>query len=279
MNWLVRASTGGGAALVAMLFVTSVAAGATLVAPYKGAVLTNYNSNNTGGCAAIGKNLAMAAWSPMTGAGHFAEVAGAKSCTKSLAGVGTGSNGGANGEFELAIPIKIATNGAHSVAATWSLSWASANVLTLGGVCPAPKLIHGNGSSYCSAYSDAYIYGYNYLIDTTNGTYFGSSTYWGGASNYTSMYNDTYCYSFTCSYYNSSYGTPGSSSGSISFTWWFNGTMAKSHHYAVVAYIYGSAYASIYGYPNGGYPKSSASAMVNMATLGHGAKLTSITIT
>jgi hypothetical protein len=226
-----------------MLFVTSVAAGATMVAPYKGAVVSNYNSSSTGGCAAIGKTLALATWSPVTGIGHFADVGAAKSCPKSLAGIGGSSSGSASGEFELAIPVKISTTGAHSVGAMWSLAWTASNTLTVGGVCPAPKLsATGYGYSYCQAYSDAYIYGYSYFVDTTNGTGFYSSTYWSGTTKYPS-------------------------------------TIVKSHHYLFIAYMYGDAYASIYGYPNGGYPKASASATVNMATLGNGAKLTGISIT
>ena len=258
-----------------MLFVTSVAAGATMVPPYKGSVSANYNSQSTGGCSAVGKIVAKAAWSPVTGIGHFADAASAKSCAKSLAGIGSGSNGYASGEFEIAIPVHIATTGAHSVAPTWMFTIADSQKMSVGGVCPAVKIsATGYGSSYCDASSEAYVSGYAYLVDTTNGTYFYSTSYWSGFFNYSSQYNDTYCYNFNCSYYNSSYGAPSTFSGSTSHTWWFNGTMVKSHKYVLITYVYGGASAYLYG-----YPKSSASAMVNLATLGNGAKLSSISVT
>jgi len=258
-----------------MLLLSQVAAAGTVVPPYKGTVQQNYNSQSTGGCSAIGKNTAKASWSPVTGVGHLGEVASAKTCGKSLAGVGGNSNGYASGEFEIAVPIKIATTGAHSVAAAWTISLTDSQKMTVGGVCPAVKLNSlGAGYSYCDASSEAYVSGYAYLVDVTNGTYFYSTTYWSGLFNYSSQYNDTYCYNFNCTSYNYTYGTPSTFSGSASHTWYFNGTMVKSHHYVLIAYMYGGASAYLYG-----FPKSTASAMVNMATLGNGAKLTGISVT
>jgi len=263
-----------------LLFVTSIAAGATVVPPYKGSVSVNYNSVYTGGCGAVGKTVVKAAWSPITGVGHFADSGAAKACPMSLAGVGGSSNGEGNGEFEIAVPLHVGTTGAHSVGAMWSFKWATSEALTVKGSCPAAKVNSaGYGYQYCSVYADAYIYGYSYLVDTTNGSYFYSPSYWSGVSNYTETYNDTYCYNFNCTSYNSSFGAPGSSAGSTTFTWWFNGTMVKSHHYALVAYVYGAAYVSIYGYPAAGYKGSFGSAMLNMGTLGNGAKLTGISVT
>jgi len=274
-NWLARATAGGGAALVVMLFVTSVAAGATMVPPYKGSVVSNYNSQSSGGCKAVGKNVAPAGWSSVTGIGHLAEAASAKSCAKSLAGIGGSSSGYASGEFEIAIPVKIGSTGTHSVSPTWMFTLADSQAMSVGGKCPAVKIsATGYGSSYCDASAEAYISGYAYFVDITNGTYFYSSNYWSGFFNYSSQYNDTYCYNFNCSYYNSSYGAPSSFSGSTSHTWWFNGTMVKTHHYVLITYVYGGADAYLYG-----YPASSATASVNLATLGNGAKLTSISVT
>ena len=248
--------------------------------PYKGAVSQVYNSSSTGGCGAVGKVVVKAVWSPVTGIGHFADAGAAKSCAKSLAGIGGSSSGSGNGQFDVAVPVHIGTTGAHSVASTWSFKWTTSESLTVKGKCPAVKMSStGYGYQYCSAYASAYLSGYSYLVDTTNGSYIYSTSYWSGVSNYSDTYNDTYCYNFNCTSYNNTFGTPGSSSGSTTFTWWFNGTMVKSHHYALVAYIYGAGYAGVSGYPNAGYKGSSGSGMVNLATLGNGAKLTGISIT
>jgi hypothetical protein len=273
IGWVVG-STGLMAAVSLMMVLGPAMAGAvhpaviTVVAPYKGAS-TGYNSWSVSGCGKA-KITSPATFNLKTGAGGFSGSAAAKTCGKSFGGVGGSGYGSTSSEVQVAVKLP-GHKGTTAVAATVALAWAGSNAL-VAGTCTTSAT-----ASYSSCYRSASVdlYGYAYVIDETNGTYSYATNYFPGA--YNSSYNDTYCYSGTC--YQYSYGTPGSFTNSMSFTWNFTvKSMVKSHVYALWFYFAGYVYASASTY-NAVLTGASASASLNFATLGNGVTLTSVTET
>lgn len=286
---LLAAGTGGGAVLVALVMVFGqasalVAPHTVMTAPYHKTAVGKSNYQDSSGCAK-GKLVKPAGWRALTGIGKVAVKANAKACTGLLAAAGWSSYGDAFGEFAPIIPLAMSP-GVTSVSPSWTMTSKGVESFTTSGNCPSVTTFtsYGYASQYCYASSSASLFAYAYVWDMTNGSYFFPSNYWPGHYNSTYMYNDTYCYSYTCYYYNYSYGGNGGWSGSETVTLWINSTWYTSaHSYALLLYVYASAYADIYGYGypvnNGGYPGASLAASVNMASGPNYATLSSITLT
>jgi hypothetical protein len=286
---------------VTMLMVLSpVSAGATvhpatvLKAPYKG---TTSSPNWYGGVTNCGVAKGSAGkWVPLTGAITGTDTSSAKTCGKN---VGGGSSGYWSAGVTVAIPIKILTTANHSIGISMSLAVTSASSYAHG-LCPTkhityPPALYSYESAGCQAAAYLYLDLGAYLVDLTNSSWY--------HYNYTSLYayndsgwsNYSSCYNYgTPSCYNSSgnfsyhgafgYNAPGAATcgltGTCTFTLWSNSTapMPRTDRWAVEIYFYSSAdsYAS---YSNVAGPfVGSAAASINMATLGNGAKVTSVTI-
>jgi len=174
---------------------------------------------------------------------------------------------------------------------------------------------HDSGHStfaYCEAYAYAFAEVYGYLMDTTtntetfsssnsigyNGIFFDTTIevynetdwgcsqyyYWDEGTSYGS--NTTTCFSYNTtltsviySYYPTFTSTTGSNNtmtwtnaSSTSGSIIFNGPFSAHDHYALLLYVYGDAYAT------NSWQHGYASWNFNMATLGNGMKLSSITI-
>ncbi|HZY69532.1 MAG TPA: hypothetical protein VFF67_00945 [Thermoplasmata archaeon] len=149
----------------------------------------------------------------------------------------------------------------------------------LGGGCPAPTLVNGAGNRNCDAdaqYSSQIILAQ--LWDSSANTYTsngGTPAVGPNLFNYTYVYNNTACSSGTCSYTNNSSAAatfPGNSV-SGSFKAFFNATFTHSDRYWVILGIYIETLEFIVGYPN-----STATASVNMATLGNFVQISEIKI-
>jgi len=285
---LLSASTGTGAALLALIMVMAPASAGVhpavvLTAPYKHTAQVDSNYQSSSGCAK-GKLLKTAHWVAKTGIGKTQAKATAAMCKGIFGALGTGGYGDASGEFEIAVPVHMGP-GATSVQAKWTITAAGTESIAVSGACPAITVTTSYGYAYedCYVSAEAYMFGYMYVYDLTNGSTFYASTYWPGAFNYSDNSTYEYCYSSTCSSSNYSYGgLSGGFSGAMSNTWFINGTYNPADSYALIGYIYGAAYASVsaYGYPAqpGGTFGGSASASFNMNTLGNGAVLNSITV-
>jgi len=267
---LVGFTSAGGAMAVALIMALSpaaAAAGHTYHAPYAGAVSQTYSSTSQSGCA-TGALTAPVNWSSTTGVLTMAAKASAKSCGVQLAGVGGNSYGSAYGQAEVAIPIKAATSALHTITVNWKLH-AVASTTFVPGTCTISTTT--TFFQYCETGAGVSVYGFAYLVDLTNGTYFYPSNYW---SFYNESYNETYCYSGTC--YNSSGSFGYGSLGNVS--WFINGTLNKLDSYAIVTYMEGSAYAFAEAYTatlTGG----SGSASISMAGGPNKATLSSIVVT
>jgi hypothetical protein len=267
--------TGGGAAIVALLLAMAPASGAvspkmTLKSPYGGTLASTGNSGSIGGCSAKVTNPVKATWNSKNGSVTMSGTSKAGSCP----GVNQGSNAYVSTYVTVAIPIPIAVNGTHTITIQWSWHVALPTSLKASGKCPSAVInANGYGSSYCSASAYANVNGGPHIEDLTNGTTWYPSNYWSGANNGSNINSNEYCYSGTCSFYNSTGHTVGGT-GAGAFTWWINATLSKGDKVIVVLQVYGNANSDEYGFPAG-----TASSAFNLATLGNGGKLTSITVT
>jgi hypothetical protein len=161
-------------------------------------------------------------------------------------------------------------------------------------------------SGSCSASVSAYGQVYTYLVDTTSGQYsyplytqqplsvsMSASNYtstgftwykdtsWSSSSGY-SFYNGSYSNNYSAQYshvggvycYGNTCPSSWSNSSSGPATSWINGTAFNHlHKYAFVFEIYASAYGSVSGWAH-----ALSTTNMNLATLGNGAKLVSVTI-
>ncbi|MCI4330464.1 MAG: hypothetical protein L3K19_01265 [Thermoplasmata archaeon] len=294
-------TTGFAAAVTLLMVLAPAGAGAVhalkvMTPAYKHTVSQPSSSSSTSGCGKSKVNVPK--WSPTTGGLSAVDSASASACGKSLSYVGGSSSASAQSGLLIAIPFTVSKNGNHSISSSWTLNLATLDSFTTGG-CPA-KSVNFNPSlnsysyGYCQdgAYLDFSMY--LYLQDLNNNTWYSTN----GSSLY--AYNDSYWQNYTDCY---NYGTPtcsnttGSSgyafqygynavgfnaftwNGATPFTSWTNGSyMVKSHHYVLVIslYLYTYAFADQL---NLLHPWAGTSvATVNMATLGNGATLQSITI-
>jgi hypothetical protein len=269
---------GGGAMLIAVTMMLSPVAAAhapvTYTAPYLKSVMTNSIYSGVSGCAKLSQTkLHM---STVTGMGTWAGKATAHTC-KHLGPIGGYGSAYSEAETLLGVPIHSFFGAATptTVAVTWTVTYAASASAAHTGSCPAVVLSStGYGYSYCSASAYAEVFGYSYLIDLTNGSYFYPSNYPSILYLYNYTYNDTYCYSFTCYSYNYSYSSgSASTSGSMPATWWINGTLNHADKYAVETYLF--MYVNSYAQ---GFPSATAAAALDLASSGNGFSLTSIVV-
>jgi len=254
-------------ALIMALSPAAAAAGHTYHAPYTGTVSQTSSYTSVSGCA-TGALTSPVNWSASTGTFTMAAKSSGKGCGTQLAGVGGNSYGSAEGGLEVAIPIKAATSAAHSISVNWKIH-ASVSESMTPGTCVTSNTT--TFFQYCEVFADVSIYGFAYLVDTTNGTYFYPTNYW---DYYNESYNETYCYSGTC--YLSAGSFAYGALGNVS--WFINGTLNKLDSYAIVTYMYVYASSGAEAYTatlSGG----SASASVVLAGGPNKATLSSIVVT
>ena len=141
--------------------------------------------------------------------------------------------------------------------------------------------------SACITAASAEVFGYAYLYDQNNGSYFNFGSYV-QFTNYTTVenYSQNYCYAGTCTHYggNLTFGGPsGTFAGTIKQNSTINasGTMAVNNVDSYQLYIVLFTFVNAEAYAQNAKPTgtASASASVNMGTLGNGAQLTSVSYT
>lgn len=276
------AVSGGAAWCIALLAVGSVAGGAvfhstTISPPYHGAKWSA-NSQVFSNCATSARLSVAPHWSNATGIGGWISTATSKSCPTNLGGI---SDGWASTILTLSIPVRIPT-GAHSVQVSMNIAVKASQMAHIGKSCPNPLLnANGNGNEFCLitdewCFPSCFNPNPTYLWDATNNTYTSSSTSLPSYYNYTYDYNQTTCSSYKCTYsnYSSAGATAGTGNGyKAPFTWYFNTTAVKSHHYWIIVSINGYAMSEVEN-----YPASLAAAYLNVDSLGNGLNLTAINI-
>ena len=249
-----------------------------------------------GSCAT--SKAAMPHWNAATGALSGASAASAKTCTKSLAGIGTSSYGYASDGIGVAIPMKVASNGNHTIATSFTVKLASSSS-HVAPPCPKfavtyPPALNSYEYAYCEAGADIGFSVSISVVDLGNSSWYSNYTYAEGYNdsyfeNYTDCYNygTPACYNYTANYSSAgsySYNTAGFSAftmnGATTFTLYSNGTkMIKTHHYVVVISVSNYVDTFAESYHLLGKWSAHATGMINMATLGNGARVNSVTIT
>jgi len=293
-------STGLAAAVTLLMVMAPASAGiashASVLTPaYKGTVSQPSSYISQGGCAKV-KNTPMK-WNAKTGLITGAQSAASVTCAKSLGYVGAYSSAYTDSYIEVAIPVHAAHNGNNTIATSWSLNAASAAALTAA-ACPAKNVnYHPALYAYSSAYCEDGLYMSfeveAQVTDLSNSSWYSNYSY---AESYNDSYFENYtdCYNYgtpTCYNYSASasfantygYNAAGVSTfttnGASSLVLWSNGTnMVRAHHYVVIVevFMYIDSYAekaNLLGPWTG-----SSSGTLNLATLGNGATLNSISI-
>jgi hypothetical protein len=252
--------------------------------------------SSVSGCASA-KSTAVK-WSPLTGMLNWADAAAAKTCKGGIGSVGTGSSAYMSGGTTLGIPFTVSSNGAHSITESWTVTMASALAKTMGG-CPKanvgyPQPYLSSAYAYCESGNEVSWYMSAYVQDLNNGSWYNYNYSYADAYNYSYWENYTSCSNYgTPSCYNFTggsgylYGYGYNEVGTVGFTFnganiitmWTNGTnMIKGHHYLLVITVSDDKSAYAYDYNTLGFWAASASASINLSTLGNGARLNSVTI-
>ena len=297
---LAYGSTGLLAAVTLLMVLSPAGASAvhakvTLSAPYKGSLGSGNQYTSVQGCAS-GKVTSPPKWSGTSGTISMSEMAKSATCAKVVGSVGSYSSAYADSGMAVVIPFKVSSNGAHSVSTTLNVNLASA-FSSAWANCPTSKVSYppptnSYGYSYCEVGTDYSVYTSISVQDLNNNSWYGNYSY---MDSYNDSYweNYTYCYNYgtpSCSNHTGSGGYAYTFSwneqgafavnGASTLTFWTNGTnMVRTHHYVV--YISISTNIGDYAdqYNLAGHWLASASASMNLATLGNGAKVGSVVVT
>jgi len=292
--------TGLAAAVTLLMVLSPASAGAVhalkVYAPaYKHTVSQPSVYSSQSGC---GKAKSTApAWHPLTGMITLADMSSAKSCGKSLGYVGGSSSASVGGGVEIALPFSVTSNGNHSVASSWTVniasSWSSSHTAVCSKNVNYAPALYQYSYAYCEAGTYTSFDASSQLQDLSNNSWYSYNYSYADSYNDSVWENYTDCYNYgtpTC--YNSSgynyqatygYNEAGISAwtwnGATSFTLWSNGTsMVKGHHYILIMSVYASV-DSFAAQANLLAPWSgSAASTINLATLGNGVAINSVTI-
>lgn len=274
----IAAFSSGGLAIAAaaLMLLAPMSAGATVIIPVKKLGASVGYGVQTGACAKA-KLLAAPKWTPSSGLFHTAGMVTAPKCGPSF----SYNSAFLNSEVNLNTVIHFKANGNYTITVAWTITEASVWNATPWSSC---TLNYKVAYSTCLASASSEIFGYAYLYDQNNGSYFNFGTYI-QSFNYTSTqnYSENYCYAGTCYHYggNSTYGGPsGSFSGTVmqnstvsaTGTKWVNSKDSYSLYVTLYVFLDASAYTQNAKATGTG----SAIASMNLATLGNGAHLTSV---
>jgi hypothetical protein len=264
-------------------------------APYKGTLPVPSENTQSTGCAVA--KAGSPRWMPSTGAIHESIRSSSNAC-KYNGNYGGGGSSQASNDMTLLVPFKVGSNGNHTISSRWIVNLASVTSVTTGG-CP-PKSVNYNPPLYaysfggCSSSMSIFWQVNTQVVDLSNSSWFYTNGSYVAANNQSYWSNQTTCYNYgvpTCS--NSTYGYNSSSAfgyggiGYGTFTWngattltlWSNSSyMVKTDHFALLVDIYMGVSTQAQQNQLVSPWAGGAFASINMASLGNGAVLNSITI-
>ena len=264
--------TGGLVALTLALLVAPATLGAGVhpgtvyTAPF-GKVLLATDVNNQAVACGIAKTLVQPHFSKVSGTGGFSSLGKAPKCANLPANVA--NRGDTQSQFSIILGIKPAHNHLN-ITTSWTFSAAGTESL-VSGKCTTTAAATSN----CYEVSQTYLFAAAYLVDSTNGSIYPAGNFWPGMTNISQ--NNTYCSSGSCTPAVSG-GSGGTFSGSASVTWFVNATsLVTSQAFFLEIDVYGGTVTELDAY-NAHVTGGLASASLNFASLGNGAKMTSITV-
>lgn len=254
MRGLGGLATGGGLALIVMMFVLAPSAGSkifnatTITAPYKG-VTSPYSSSYQYGCGSL-KNR-VPSFNLTTGTGALSTIGKASQCKGVTFGIGAYSTVQGYGQLYTGVTFKVPSGTTH-VAANVSATWTAALTASDGG--HAQCSINGNKYDDTSYSAD---WGYT---KTQIGNYYADTNY---------SYWDMNYNGYTAAWNNGSGSTPAKTP--VPHPWNFNNTtsFSWSHSWGASFYCqsgaqtYAQAYSYMYDLNNNSYiPQSANTAFV-----------------
>ncbi|MCI4363672.1 MAG: hypothetical protein L3K13_05135 [Thermoplasmata archaeon] len=248
-SWL---GAGGVTAVAALMLIAPVTSGTALfnfTAPYVHMSKSMGNSVSTYGCAASASEPVLPAFSQHSGKFVTEASTAVGSCAAS-----TYNYASVYASVSLEGPsFKIGSQGGHKVMVTLSTAYS------------AKLAVHGhsfyNNTSYSFVYAAVGLSAYFYVFDETSNTYlFGTGTY----------------YATLASWFLTSTGSISVSSGPAVTQLWQNVQLQPGHTYETYIFLYTNVYADEYQF--GGSFHNSASASLNLATMGNALYLDRITV-
>jgi len=242
----------------------AVTPGVTLKAPYKKATVVLTNPATVAGCGG-GAIRTSAFFNKTTGIGGFSDNSSSTWCTSS-----TNNSASYTGRLALTLPVKFATSGMHTITVLWDTVIAGSVNLTAGtcaGSASAPY-------SGCTRSSEAFVYGFAYLIDKTTHKKVASNA-WPGNFAYVDSY--TSCRYTNCST-TSSAKSSATISGSFFWAWYWNKTAVNSTHKYVLSMTLSGGAAVVLKVSGATLSGAKADAQLNSATGGNDEQLYSVTI-
>ncbi|MCI4331061.1 MAG: hypothetical protein L3K19_04360 [Thermoplasmata archaeon] len=273
-------SAGAAFAVMAMMLLVPVSAGAgasgLVSIPIKHfGVSTSYSVSN-GACGKV-KQFVAPHWSGTT------FLAGTKAMAPKCKTSASQNFAAWDAYVNLQTPIHFKTSGSHTISVSWAVTESAAWNITPFSSC---ALKYADPQSYCEVYSDVFVTGYAYLVNA-NYSYdnFVSGS---GFSNFTDVenYSSNYCYT-TCTHYGGNTSSAGGTAGTFTGTGYQNETISATGTYAVNASVAYTLYVTLLviadvaaevfdAHATGA---GSASAVMNLGTLGNGAALVGVTVT
>lgn len=260
----------GGPVAITLLLLLPPAIGSTpstsLRAPYAKTTTTVSANYYNIGCG-VGKNVIPGVWNNTSGVGGISDRARMRTCA-----VPFGNYAVASSFFivYVHVPFRNKVVGVHDVVVNWTFNYSVLESLLPG------RCVSSNSSTSWNCYSTSYVSFASdaFLIDVTSNSYIQANA-WAGAFNQT--YNQTTCTSTGgCSYSQS--GGPANFAASRPIEWFVNTTMNRTHDYWVRTDFFVTTVTYEFSY----YALASRGtgfAVLNVATLGNGIRLDSITVT
>lgn len=267
-----------------------------LVAPYKGTVASSSSNPSFNGCAY--EKTSVAKWAASTGSVFASGLAFSKTC-KSLAGVGGGGGSSTGTSINVAIPFRVSSPGNHTISTTWTVSIGSTLASTSSG-CPSKNVnYHPKANQYssgvCMSGGSISLVVNAYLVDLNNSSWSSFNRTSLYAYNYSAWQNYTFCYNYgtgpgcynNTAFYNNSFVNAQNVAGLTSFSWngvstftlYSNATgMLAKHRYAIVVGVGVGTFSFAEAINLLAPWAANATGALNLATLGHSAKLNSMII-
>lgn len=295
-------------ALIAVLVALPTAAATTVApvvmhAPYAGTTTTTSRWNYSGGCGTSDLTTPPR-FSPTSGVLSTSVVTTARTCFRSPLGAYQYSYGSAYSATQLILPFNVSSGGIHDLAENWTINLAAKGGLTVGG-CPSKNITWNpqpwtSSYGYCMSNREFQFSLQSQILDTSDPNWdtrqnstqsFVSLDYMSSWQNYTYCSNPPSWPAPTCTnttgawFGNStpSYNVAGPSrltwNGVAHLVLWTNASnMSSKDHFEVVTIlkVYADSYTMVYNLR--GFWSARVGAYIDLASGGHGARMTAVTV-
>jgi hypothetical protein len=187
-----------------------------------------------------------------------------------------------NSQVYLTMLLHPKANTSKTIVTTWTITMNSTIMAVPYTSC---VLNYAVQFSTCAVEAFVEVFGYSYLYDQSNGSYFNFGSFAQMSNDtYAQNYSSNYCYGGTCYHYggNNSNGASGTFTGTTTFNSTISATgaysLTKGDTYQLSIVLFAYAYATAYTMNAKATGGGGAAASLNIGTHGNGALLSSIAI-